>query len=529
MKNKSQNRIQAAIMFTDVVGYTAMMGADEELTLKLLQQNHEIQKSLIDKHKGIYVKELGDGLLAYFPTADSAVKCSLEIQQKSKEQGDVSVRIGLHWSEIILADDDIYGDGVNIASRIEGLADPGGIYLSAAINDNLDSEATDTKLLGPAKLKNVQEQVSIYALQEEGLPSPSIKRFNELANPRKKFAVLPTSVAFLILMLVAVISVRYLDNRANIITAEASLVQIEDLLAINWRDFSQAFYKAKEAEVYIPNNSKLQNLLRQSSVFINITTNPPGGEIFIKPYKHPEEPWQYLGKSPLDSVQVPASILRWKVEKEGYEPVLAAAITFEFSDLTHMQKTNMFIGKDFHRILDESGSIPVAMTRVAGDHFFYGNLPDFFIDKLEVSNRQYKNFIDQEGYYTPIYWQELMLASDDSITWQATLSKFTDKTGMPGPAGWENGTYATGRDNYPVTGINWYEANAFAKFAGKSLPTKDHWGLARGESHMMIKFPQLGGNAIFAPFSNFHGSGAVETGSLSGITSYGAYDMAGNV
>ena len=289
MKNQSQNRKQAAIMFTDVVGYTAMMGTDEELTLKLLQENHKAQKSLIERHNGIYVKELGDGLLAYFANAEAAIHCSLEIQEMTKEQADVNVRIGLHWAEIILEDGDIYGDGVNMASRIESLAEPGGVYLSTVINDQLDSEEFNTRLLGPAKLKNVREQVNIYALQSEALPEPSLKRFNELANPKKKFAILPTSVAFLIIIIASIISVRYFDKQANIIASEASLIQIENLLDINWRDYSQAYYKAKEAEQYIPNNSKLKDLLLQSSVFINITTEPTGADVFIKQYNSPED------------------------------------------------------------------------------------------------------------------------------------------------------------------------------------------------------------------------------------------------
>jgi eukaryotic-like serine/threonine-protein kinase len=80
-----------------------------------------------------------------------------------------------------------------------------------------------------------------------------------------------------------------------------------------------------------------------------------------------------------------------------------------------------------------------------------------------------------------------------------------------------------------LNGISWYEANAFAHFSGKSLPTKDHWGLARGESNMIIKFPQLGGIAIFAPFSNFNSEAPVSVGSLPSITTYGTYDMPGNV
>jgi len=169
------------------------------------------------------------------------------------------------------------------------------------------------------------------------------------------------------------------------------------------------------------------------------------------------------------------------------------------------------------------------MTRVAGDTLAYGVIGDFFIDKFEVSNHHYKNFIERGGYQNPEYWHELTVSLNDSISWERAITFFVDQTNNPGPSTWIDGNYPDGEDDFPVSGISWFEANAYAAFTGKSLPTKDHWGLARGESTLLVGTPQLGGNAIFAPFSNFHGDGPVGTGSLNGIVSSGAYDMAGNV
>ncbi|MCK5469257.1 MAG: SUMF1/EgtB/PvdO family nonheme iron enzyme, partial [Cyclobacteriaceae bacterium] len=523
-----QQRRLAAIMFTDIVGFTALMGEDETDTLKLLQQSHKIQKTLIEKHHGKFVKEIGDGMLAYFESADEAVLCSIGIQKQLQDGSDATIRIGLHWAEIILEDNDIYGDGVNIASRIEPLADPGGIYISETVQSSLDREIS-TKNLGSAKLKNVREPVIIYAIQGEGIPLPSMKRFNKLANPKKKFAILPTVFAFLAIVFTALVVVKFLDNHAKVIQAEASLDQIEELVVTNWQDYAQAYHLAKEAEVYIPNNPRLQQLISLTSVKMNITTEPSGSEVFFKLYNRPEDKWQSLGVTPLDSVQVPATVYRWKIEKEGFETVMAAAMTFEFTNLTRMQRSNMFVGKNFHRILDAQGSIPEGMTRVAGAPLPYGNLGDFFIDKFEVSNQQYKRFIDQGGYQNSDYWTQLTVVLSDSIDWEEVMKYFADQSGQPGPSTWRDQTYPEGEGNYPVNSISWYEANAYADFAGKSLPTKDHWGLARGESNALIRVPQLGGNAIFAPFSNFHGEGPVSTGSLPGMTTFGTYDMAGNV
>jgi dienelactone hydrolase len=109
------------------------------------------------------------------------------------------------------------------------------------------------------------------------------------------------------------------------------------------------------------------------------------------------------------------------------------------------------------------------------------------------------------------------------------MAEFVDQTGRSGPATWQAGDYLEGEGDYPVSGVSWYEAAAYAEFSGKRLPTGHHWGIARGEYTPMIQWFQLGGYAIFAPFSNFQGKGPFPVGSNQGMTSYGAYDMAGNV
>jgi hypothetical protein len=109
------------------------------------------------------------------------------------------------------------------------------------------------------------------------------------------------------------------------------------------------------------------------------------------------------------------------------------------------------------------------------------------------------------------------------------MTEFVDQTDLPGPATWQAGDYPEKQENYPVSGISWYEAAAYAEFAGKSLPTGHHWGIARGEYTPMIIWFQFGGNALFVPFSNFQGEGPAPAGSNLGMTAFGAFDMAGNV
>jgi len=115
------------------------------------------------------------------------------------------------------------------------------------------------------------------------------------------------------------------------------------------------------------------------------------------------------------------------------------------------------------------------------------------------------------------------------LTREDAIGEFVDQTSLPGPSTWYGGDYPEGEADYPVSGISWYEAAAYAEFAGKSLPTSTHWDVARGAFTRMIQTPQLGGFALLAPFCNFQGKGPVPVGSLPGISPYGAYDMAGNV
>jgi cephalosporin-C deacetylase-like acetyl esterase len=137
--------------------------------------------------------------------------------------------------------------------------------------------------------------------------------------------------------------------------------------------------------------------------------------------------------------------------------------------------------------------------------------------------------VNSGGYSNREFWKHEFIKDGKVLTWEEVLAEFTDQTDRPGPASWQAGDYPTGQEDYPVSGISWYEAAAYAEFAGKSLPTEHHWGMARGEFTPLIMWPQLGGYAVFAPFSNFKGEGPTRAGSHQGMTSFGAYDMAGNV
>ncbi len=168
-----QTRQLAAIMFTDIVGYTALMGRDEQRAFELLNKNRQIQKPIIEQYNGRWIKELGDGVMASFNTVSDAVNAAIKIQQSCNNAKDFQLRIGIHLGEVIFENDDVFGDGVNIASRIQALATPGGIWVSESVHNNVSNKIDiETEYVKIEQLKNVKEPVRIYQVKAEGVESP---------------------------------------------------------------------------------------------------------------------------------------------------------------------------------------------------------------------------------------------------------------------------------------------------------------------------------------------------------------------
>ncbi len=165
-----QSRQLAAIMFTDIVGYTALMGDDEQKAFELLKKNRELQKPVIEEFNGRFIKELGDGVMASFNTVSEAVNAAIKIQQTCNAAKDFQLRIGIHLGEVVFENEDVFGDGVNIASRIQALAPPGGIWVSESVHNNV-SNKNDTFLKGDPLLKNLESDPRYTAfLKKMNLP-----------------------------------------------------------------------------------------------------------------------------------------------------------------------------------------------------------------------------------------------------------------------------------------------------------------------------------------------------------------------
>ena len=152
-----EDRRHIAVMFTDIVGYTALMGSDEDRAFDMLKRNHAIHEILIKKRKGKLIKEVGDGTLASFPLASDAVRCAMEIQKEAKSQN-IPLKIGIHQGEMVMVGADVLGDGVNVASRLQESAEEGCISISGAVYRDVKNKAGITaEYLEDKTFKNVDE------------------------------------------------------------------------------------------------------------------------------------------------------------------------------------------------------------------------------------------------------------------------------------------------------------------------------------------------------------------------------------
>jgi class 3 adenylate cyclase/TM2 domain-containing membrane protein YozV len=171
---KEIKRRLAAIMFTDIVGYSAMMQRDELIARRLRDRHREVFKTVTLSHGGEILQYYGDGTLSIFPSATAAVECAVELQRELKKEPAIPLRIGIHTGDVNYDEEDVFGDGVNVASRIEGLCIPGGVYLSGKVYDDIKNHPKiKARSLGRHTLKNIAQPVEVYAVSNMGVTAPA--------------------------------------------------------------------------------------------------------------------------------------------------------------------------------------------------------------------------------------------------------------------------------------------------------------------------------------------------------------------
>jgi eukaryotic-like serine/threonine-protein kinase len=274
-----------------------------------------------------------------------------------------------------------------------------------------------------------------------------------------------------------------------------------------------AFLLLKKAQQYLPGDARLAQIAQQSTQAVSIASSPPGATVEMKDYLSPDSTWFPLGTTPLKNISVPAGYFRWKISKSGVGEYISA----------HFMQPNMNFP------LDSQVGAPPGMSLVSGGPWrafigFVGRvgpyrLPPYFIDRYEVTNRQYQQFVDAGGYENRKYWTNKFVRNSSELTWDAAMAVFRDTTGRAGPSKWVGGHYPEGRADYPVSGVSWYEASAYAAFVDKSLPAFAEWYAAASPD----------ATPYIVQTSNISLSEPAPVGKFQGVGSYGTYDMAGNV
>jgi len=170
----------AAIMFTDIEGYTESMSCDESQAITAVKKKRSIIQPLIKEYNGVFVKEIGDGTLSYFSSAIDASTCAVKLQELTYDEDHLNLRIGLHIGDIVFDGQDVFGEGVNIASRLESLSPVGGVCVSKTVYDELENKKEfNGTSLGLQSLKGVGRLVEVYALKGDRLKEPDTSKYKE--------------------------------------------------------------------------------------------------------------------------------------------------------------------------------------------------------------------------------------------------------------------------------------------------------------------------------------------------------------
>lgn len=316
------------------------------------------------------------------------------------------------------------------------------------------------------------------------------------------------AAALVIAVLVTVAGVRIRSDRWVHRTALPALSQL-----VEAGETDSAFALALRIRDIAPRDSALTALMGRFTRRMVLRSEPAGARVYRAPMADTSR-WTLVGTTPTDSVHLPIAAGLYRFEKPGFR--------------TRYSLFSLF-PRDIPAIHLQPDTARADMLRISGGMtraFLVGTdaapptwLDDYELAAFEVTNREYKAFVDAGGYHEQKYWEHPFVEDGRPLAPAEAMRRFVDRTGQPGPSTWEGGSHAPGEDNIPVGGVSWYEAAAYAKYAGASLPTIYHWARAARiwDSRFIVQASVLQSRA------------ARPVGTLRGVTIAGVSDMAGNV
>mgnify|MGYP000098687984 CR=1 FL=1 len=359
-----------------------------------------------------------------------------------------------------------------------------------------------------SRYQSAEELVSDLSAALKALETPAAP-----ARLRARYAI-PAAVLVLVLAGVSAWFYRRLENRHWVRTQIPEIARLKDQ-----RRPLAAFRLLKEAQKYLPRDPELARIAEELLHAVSVRSTPAGAFVEIKDYASPDDPWFSLGTTPLEKVRIPPGYYRWRVSKSGAGEYVGAPVIEDMRGFFQEFTFDVNLAAAAPK-----GMVAVPATRFEDYVWSLGplgpyDLPPFDMDKFEVTNRQFQEFVDGGGYQKREYWKEKFIRDGRELSWERAMELMHDSTGQPGPSTWQAGHYPVGQESYPVNGVSWYEAAAFAEFSGKSLPTIGQWYLAA---------PHAVARSI-VPLSNFSLTTVAPAGKHAGIGPWGNYDMAGNV
>ena len=245
----------AAIMFTDIVGYTALMAGDESSGHRVRARQGQVLRPLVEQYGGEWVQHVGDETLSSFPSAVDAANCALAIQAALHDESELRVRIGIHVGDVVVSEGSVHGDGVNIASRIRPLAEPGGICVSDEVQHAIRSQPNiEAVPLGEHELKNVGRPVAVFALSGTAAAPRPPARFSALRAARSRIRVGSVASAVLLLAVAG-----WWLNRPGVDVSSVRSIAVLPLESLS-DDPEQGYFAAGMTEALIGDLARISSL-----------------------------------------------------------------------------------------------------------------------------------------------------------------------------------------------------------------------------------------------------------------------------
>ncbi len=318
------------------------------------------------------------------------------------------------------------------------------------------------------------------------------------------------------LVVVAILAAAAVRSRRTSWVYSTAVPEVTRLMEADQLD--SAFAVAAEAARRVPDDSAIDAMwarLSQTHTFLS----DPAGATVTRASVDDTSRWIPIGTTPTPAVRIPNNAWFYRYTLAGHRTVtvMGARLGGSYVPIPSVVPLRKDTDAD-------SGMVLLRGSGLVGTLFGLGTddpmeLADFLMDKLEVTNRAYKAFVDAGGYAAPQWWDSTIVRDGRAVPWASAVARFVDRSGRPGPASWEGGAPVSGTEDLPVGGVSWYEARAYARFVGKDLPTVIEWNAAA--------IPEAARWVV--PNGRYDATSPVLGGAARGVSPRGVYDMAGNV